>query len=215
MFEQLTKYPSAVVYATMRDVTKISPQLQTQATENDGRLVILEADVARPSSVAKLRETITQSTKTLDQVIYNAGVLKGFGSLTSAGLDPRKVNITVDLFGPYTTALEFIPFVRASEYSNKVMVLIGSSFGSITTAQEDFEQHGVWFGDKGVNATAAYDISKVRTNSKPYIVGIFHFQDVDIVLRRPKNVWLWNLIWNFVRPGSRSFSSTQAFRRLT
>jgi hypothetical protein len=42
-----------------------------------------------------------------------------------------------------------------------VFVLVGSAFGSITTAKENFDFHNAAFGTTGINATAVYDISKV------------------------------------------------------
>jgi hypothetical protein len=81
--------------------------------------------------------------------------------ITSAGINGLKENITVNLSGAYITAVEFIPFIEKSTYRNKILVLIGSNFGSITTVEENFEMRNQAFGTQGVNATASYNISKV------------------------------------------------------
>jgi NAD(P)-dependent dehydrogenase (short-subunit alcohol dehydrogenase family) len=158
----LAKYPSAVIYATARSpATAVG--LQKLHKDHPDRIHILEVDVADASSIHLLKETVSQTTSTLDQVIYSAGVLKGLGPLTAAGLDGLKENMTVNLFGAYASAMEFFPFVERSTYPKKVLTFIGSSFGSITTFKENFEMHNLIFGTTGVNMTAAYDISKVCT----------------------------------------------------
>jgi NAD(P)-dependent dehydrogenase (short-subunit alcohol dehydrogenase family) len=111
--------------------------------------------------IQNLAEVIEKLTSTLDQIIYNTGVLKGIGSLTSVGLDSLKDNISVNLFGAYSSAIAFVPFVQKSNYERKVFVFIGSSFGSVTTYKLNFDMHNQVFGTRGINATAAYDISKV------------------------------------------------------
>jgi NAD(P)-dependent dehydrogenase (short-subunit alcohol dehydrogenase family) len=118
-------------------------------------------DVTDAASIHQLKEAISQTTSTLDQVIYSAGVLKGLGPVTAAGLDGLKENITVNLFGAYASAMEFFPFVERSTYAQKVLTFIGSSFGSVTTLKENFDMHNKIFGTTGVNVTATYDISKV------------------------------------------------------
>ncbi|KAJ5761861.1 uncharacterized protein N7511_005243 [Penicillium nucicola] len=157
--KSLARHPNAVIYATVR-ASATAVDLQKLHQNNPNRIHILEADVTDASSIHQLQETISQKTSTLDQVIYNAGVLKGFGPLTASGLDGLKENISVNLFGAYASALEFFPFVQRSTYSNKVLTFIGSSFGSITTYKENFDLHNMAFGTSGVNVTASYDISK-------------------------------------------------------
>ena len=72
-----------------------------------------------------------------------------------------KRNIEVNVYGAYSAAIAFSPFVQRSSYPNRVFVLLGSSFGSITTAKENFDFHNAAFATVGVNNTAVYDISKV------------------------------------------------------
>lgn len=124
-------------------------------------MVVLEADFTDEKSVQVLREKIAAQTSSLDQVIYNAGVFIGFSAITQVGLGALKENIEVNLYGAYTAAVEFSPFVLRSNYPNRVFVLVGSTFGSITTAKENFDFHNAAFGTSGINATAVYDISKV------------------------------------------------------
>lgn len=124
-------------------------------------MVILHADLTDEKSVQALRDKLATHTASLDQVIYNAGVLFGWSPVTQVGLSALKQNIDVNILGAYTAGVEFSPFVLRSSYPNKVFVLVGSSFGSITTAKENFEFHNAAFGTTGVNNTAAYDISKV------------------------------------------------------
>ncbi|KAF3400099.1 hypothetical protein F1880_008345 [Penicillium rolfsii] len=155
----VAKYPAATIFATVRSASGAS-ELQTVAEQSGKRVVILEADTTDPASVAKLSETISKSTSSLDQVIYNAGVLKGFAPITKAKLDDFKVNIEVNVYGAHTAAVTFYPFVKESTYSNKVLAIIGSSFGSVTTAEANFEMHAQAFGTPGANCSALYDISK-------------------------------------------------------
>jgi NAD(P)-dependent dehydrogenase (short-subunit alcohol dehydrogenase family) len=138
-----------------------SSELQTISEQSGKRVVVLEADTTDPASVAKLSETISKSSSSLDQVIYNAGVLKGFAPITKASVDDFKKNMEVNVYGAHTAAVAFYPFVQQSTYSNKVFAFIGSSFGSVTTAVSNFEMHSQAFGTPGANYTALYDISKV------------------------------------------------------
>lgn len=136
--------------------------LQKLRDDHPHRVRIFEADVTEPSSLQKLREAVSEITSSLDQVIFNAGVLEGQGPITSlTGLDGLKKNISVNLFGAQAIAAEFYPAIQRSEYSKKILVFIGSSFGSVTTVRENFEMHNQVFKTNGVNVTAAYDISKV------------------------------------------------------
>jgi NAD(P)-dependent dehydrogenase (short-subunit alcohol dehydrogenase family) len=109
-----------------------------------------------------LARAIAQLTPALDQVIYNAGVLIGWGPFTEVGVDALRENMNVNVFGAYVSTIEFAPFLAKSTFKNKVIVLVSSSFGSITTTKENFEMHSQAFGTPGFNPTAAYDISKVR-----------------------------------------------------
>ncbi|KAK9319372.1 hypothetical protein V1517DRAFT_349146 [Lipomyces orientalis] len=157
--KSLSAYPSATVYATIRS-SKTASGLQSLADQNPERLVVLEADVTNEKSVAELRDRIARRTSSLDQVIYNAGVLIGWAAVTKVGLEALKQSIEVNVYGAYTAATTFSPFVERSDYPNRVFVLLGSSFGSITTAKENFDFHNAAFGTEGVNNTAVYDISK-------------------------------------------------------
>ncbi|KAK9428363.1 hypothetical protein V1505DRAFT_388012 [Lipomyces doorenjongii] len=83
-----------------------------------------------------------------------------WAAVTKVGLETLKQNIDVNVYGAYTAAIAFSPFVQRSSYRNRVFVLLGSSFGSITTAKENFDFHNEAFGTVGINNTAVYDISK-------------------------------------------------------
>jgi len=155
----LSAYPSATVYATVRS-NKSTAELQPLTDQNPKRLVILRADFTDEKSVQALKEAISAQTSSLDQVIYNAGVLVGWSAVTKVGLQALRQNIEVNVFGAYTAAAEFSPFVLRSHYPNRVFTLVGSNFGSITTAKENFDFHNVAFGTTGVNNSAVYDISK-------------------------------------------------------
>jgi NAD(P)-dependent dehydrogenase (short-subunit alcohol dehydrogenase family) len=155
----LTTYPSATIYATVRPSSDAAP-LRKLADSSNNRVVVLEVDATDVTSVDKLRETIGKSTSALDQVIYNAGVLKGFSPLTRASIDDFKLNMEVNVYGAHIATIAFYPFVQQSTYKNKVFVLVGSSFGSVNTARENFDMHSNAFGIPGTNPTALYDISK-------------------------------------------------------
>ncbi|GIJ86477.1 hypothetical protein Asppvi_005366 [Aspergillus pseudoviridinutans] len=144
---------------------KTAPELQALAEKNPGRLITLEADFTVEESVEILRQKIASMTSTLDQVIYVAGVFIGLTAVTQVGLAALKQNIEVNVYGAYSAAAAFSSFLLKSDYPNRVFVLFGSSFGSITTAKENFDFHNAAFGTTGINATAVYDISKVSYNS--------------------------------------------------
>ncbi|KAB5576203.1 hypothetical protein GE09DRAFT_1215914 [Coniochaeta sp. 2T2.1] len=155
----LAMYPSARIYATVRPASDAT-QLRTLASQSGKHVVILEADTTDTASVEKLKETISKSTSTLDQVIYNAGVLKGFAPISRAEIHHLKENMEVNVYGALIATVAFYPFVQRSANKNKVFVLVGSSFGSVNTATENFEMHSQAFGIPGTNPTALYDISK-------------------------------------------------------
>lgn len=141
--------------------TRTASELQALADKNPGRVILLEADFTDEGSVEALRQKIASMTPSLDQVLYVAGVLIGWKAVTQVGLAVLKQNIEVNVYGAYSAAAAFSPFLLKSDYPNKVFVLFGSTFGSITTAKENFDFHSAAFGMKGVNPTAVYDISKV------------------------------------------------------
>jgi NAD(P)-dependent dehydrogenase (short-subunit alcohol dehydrogenase family) len=135
--------------------------------------VIIRADFTDEKSVQALKEAISAQTSSLDQVIYNAGVLVGWLAVTKVGLQALRQNIEVNVFGAYTAAAEFSPFVLRSHYPNRVFTLVGSNFGSITTAKENFDFHNVAFGTTGVNNSAVYDISKVCLSTSFFFLSTF------------------------------------------
>lgn len=162
----------------MRSASAAS-ELRTLAEQSGKRVIVLEADTTDPASIAKLRETIGNSTASLDQVIYNAGVLKGFAPITKAAVDDLKQNMEVNVYGAHTATVAFYPFVMQSKYSNKVFAFIGSSFGSVTTAGSNFEMHSQAFGTPGANPTALYDISKVSIHHIKIKPGILMADNTD------------------------------------
>ncbi|KAJ5298017.1 hypothetical protein PENANT_c039G01097 [Penicillium antarcticum] len=183
--KSLAKHPNAVIYATARKpATAID--LQKLHKVHPNRMHILQVDVTDASSIKQLKEAVSQTTSTLDQVIYNAGVLKGLAPLTAVGLDGLKENLMVNLFGAYACAMEFLPFVERSTYAKKVLTFIGSSFGSITTYKENFDMHNMVFGTSGVNVTAAYDISKTAVERLAFELDLeLRSKGVPVLLIHP------------------------------
>lgn len=162
----------------MRSASAAS-ELRTLSEQSGKRVIVLEADTTDPASVAKLREIISNSTSFLDQVIYNAGVLKGFAPITKATVDDLKQNMEVNVYGAHTATVAFYPFVMQSTYNNKVFAFIGSSFGSVTTAESNFEMHSQAFGMPGANLTALYDISKVGVHHAKIKPDMLMANDTD------------------------------------
>jgi NADP-dependent 3-hydroxy acid dehydrogenase YdfG len=51
-------------------------------------------------------QEIRKNSLTLDIVLYNAGVLKGFGNILDVGIDGLKDNIDTNVYGAYYSAAE-------------------------------------------------------------------------------------------------------------
>lgn len=94
-------------------------------------------------------------------MIYNAGVLSGWGSPLEAGIDGLKSNIETNVYGAYHTAVHFAPLLLKSSYKNKALVFLSSSFASLALADEILQSHAVTFGTVGYDPTALYNVSKV------------------------------------------------------
>lgn len=104
---------------------------------------------------------IKKTTSTLDHVIYNAGVLAGWGNLLEIGIEGLKTNMETNVYGAYYSAVVFSPLLLASSYSKKSLVLISSTFGSLALATQQFKTHEVMFASPGADPCAQYNISKV------------------------------------------------------
>jgi NAD(P)-dependent dehydrogenase (short-subunit alcohol dehydrogenase family) len=153
VYPQLSQNPSATVFVTARDPTKAT-ELQALAATSNNRAQILAADATNADSLKAAAEKITS----LDRIIYNAGVLAGWGNPLEVGFNALKQNIDTNLYGPYFTAVQFAPLLLKSTYKNKALVFLSSSFGSLGLADEIKASHGV----PGYDPSALYNVSKVR-----------------------------------------------------
>jgi NAD(P)-dependent dehydrogenase (short-subunit alcohol dehydrogenase family) len=148
------------VYATARDETKAT-ELRNVAQKSGGRVQILSADAGDLNSLNFVAHEIEKSLQTLDIVIYNAGVLNGFGNILEVGIDGLKDNINTNLYGAYYAAAEFVPLLLKSKYAKKALVLLSSEYGSIALSSKVFADHEKLFSVTGYDSTAMYNISKV------------------------------------------------------
>jgi NAD(P)-dependent dehydrogenase (short-subunit alcohol dehydrogenase family) len=148
------------VYATARDETKAT-ELRNVAQKSGGRVQILSADAGDLNSLNSASQEIKQSSLSLDIVIYNAGVLNGFGNILEVGVDGLKDNINTNVYGAYYTATEFAPMLLKSKCAKKSLVLLSSEYGSIALSSKVFADHEKLFGVSGYDSTAMYNISKV------------------------------------------------------
>ncbi len=134
---------------------------------------VLTADAVDPKSVDRAAEEVKKTHSALDLVIYNSGVLKGFGNMFDVGIQPLKENIDVNVYGAYYTAAAFAPLLLKSTYDKRSLVFVTSTFGSlalslhILAAHEEL-QNGVGMGS-GFDATAMYNVSKVH---HPFLVQL-------------------------------------------
>jgi NADP-dependent 3-hydroxy acid dehydrogenase YdfG len=154
-------YPNATIYATARDPTKAT-ELQTLA-EGSKKIVIIKADAKDGHSIQHVAEKVSEFSYSVDHVIYNAGVLSGWGSLLEAGIDGLKDNMDINVYGAYYTALYFTPLLLKSKYEKKSLVFLSSNFASLTLADEIYASHVKLFGTPGHDPTALYNISKVSS----------------------------------------------------
>ncbi|KAL7899947.1 hypothetical protein HDV63DRAFT_416650 [Trichoderma sp. SZMC 28014] len=160
--QALYDYPEATVFATARNPEKAT-DLQTLSDSNKGRLQILALDADDSNSVNQVAAKIGQQSESLDVVIYNSGVLNGFGNLIDVGAQPLIDNMTTNVYGAYYTAVSFAPLLLKSKYEKKSLVYISSSFASMQLADEITASHEEHIA-KGFDATALYNISKTALN---------------------------------------------------
>lgn len=149
------------MYATARDPAK-AQDLQLVADKSKGRVQIVSADANDANSLHLAAIKIKESTNVLDVVIYNAGVLKGFGNILDVGIDALKDNINTNVYGAYYAAVEFTPFVLRSEYGKKTLVLLTTEFASMGLSDQILSSHEAAFGVSGFDPTAMYNVSKVN-----------------------------------------------------
>jgi len=171
--QALDLFPTATVFATARNPAK-SSDLQLLADNNKGRVELIAADANDANSLHAAAVRIQELTNVLDVVIYNAGVLKGFGNILEVGIDGLKENIDTNLYGAYYAAVEFSPFIIRSEYTKKSLVFLSSDFGSFGFSDQLLALHQADFGVT-YDPTALYNISKTALNR----LG----KELDIVLR--------------------------------
>ncbi|KAL7781784.1 NAD(P)-binding protein [Trichoderma afarasin] len=172
--QALSVFPEATIFATARDPSKAN-ELQDVVNANKGRVQIFAADANDSNSLHLAAEEIGRLTDSLDIVIYNSGILNGFGNLLEVGIQPLIENITTNVYGAYYTATEFVPLLLKSKYEKKTLVLLSSSFASMQLSDETSAVHESLFGS-GYDATAMYNISKTALNR----LG----KELDIVLGR-------------------------------
>ncbi|KAL7920312.1 hypothetical protein ACQKWADRAFT_322213 [Trichoderma austrokoningii] len=160
--QALSDYPQAIVFATVRNPEKAT-DLQALSDSNKGRLQILALDANDASSVQQAATKIGQQVESLDVVIYNSGVLNGFGNMLEVGAQSLVDNMTTNVYGAYHTAVAFTPLLLKSKNERKSLVLLSSSFASMQLVDETTASHEEVIA-KGFNATAMYNISKTALN---------------------------------------------------
>jgi NAD(P)-dependent dehydrogenase (short-subunit alcohol dehydrogenase family) len=181
----LARSPSAVLFATARNPSK-AEELQKLAVSNNSRLHVLAADVTSPASIKALAVEIKKQTNSLDQVIYNSGVLTGMGNILDVGLDGLKDNMETNVYGAYTASVEFAPFLLQSDYPKRSLVLVSSTFGSLSLSDELFDQHAKAFGTPDFHVFAMYDISKTALNGLgKELWHVLHRRKVGVLLLHP------------------------------
>lgn len=156
-------YPQATIFATARDPAKAT-DLQTLADSNK-KIQIITADAKDGHSLQLAAEKVSETAKSVDHIIYNAGVLSGWGSILEAGINGLKENIDINVYGAYYASLHFTPLLLKSQYKKKSLVLVTSNFASLAMADEIYQAHTQLFGTHGYEPTALYNVSKVRNVS--------------------------------------------------
>lgn len=151
------------MFVTARDTSK-APKLQELVLANSNRVEIVVADVADPKSLSLAANHIGTKTSSLDFVIFNSGVLRGWGNLLEIGVEGLKENIDTNVYGAYYAAVEFSPLLLKSEFPKKALVLMSSEFASIELEEELFKSHAVLFNTPDHDPTAMYNISKVLSS---------------------------------------------------
>ena len=97
---------------------------------------ILTADACDAQSLELTTEEIKKTVLALDIVIYNAGVLEGFGNILEVGIDRLKDNINTNAYGAYYAATDFVPMLLRSRYAKKSFVLLSSEYTSLALSSE-------------------------------------------------------------------------------
>jgi len=181
----LARDSSTIVFATARNLSS-SQELQKLTLENPGRLHLFKADVTISDSIKALAAEIKKQTSSLDLVIYNTGVLNSLGNILDIGVEGLKANLDTNLYGAYLVSVEFTPFLLNSDYSQRCLVLLSSSFGSLTLSDELYEQHARALGTPDYHVFASYDISKVALNGLgKELWHVLHRKNVGVLLLHP------------------------------
>jgi NAD(P)-dependent dehydrogenase (short-subunit alcohol dehydrogenase family) len=183
---QAANYADTTIFATARDPTK-AVELQKLAAANK-HITILKADANSAASISLAAEAIASASasQSVDRVIYNAGVLDGWGSVLEAGIKGLESNMQTNVYGAYYTAQSFTPLLLKSTYAKKSLVFLSSSFGSLELATATFESHIVLFGTKDHEPTALYNISKTALNRLgKELDTVFRPQGLPILLVHP------------------------------
>jgi len=159
----LTHFPTATVYATVRDVAKAT-DLQKVVSSSYGRVRVITADTSDQSSLKSAAQEVAKMTDSLDYVIYNAGVLKGFGNIFDVGIEPLKESMDTNVYGAYYATVAFAPFLLRSKAPHKLLILLTSNFGSLGLSNAINAANQATFGTPGFDPTAIYNISKTALN---------------------------------------------------
>ncbi|WEK53536.1 MAG: SDR family oxidoreductase [Candidatus Cohnella colombiensis] len=131
-------------------------QLDQLANEYEGKLTLVQLDVANDHSVAQAAKTIATLTDKLDILINNAGVL---GDTEATIHEPLNFNemqqvFNVNSLGPLRVVNALAPLVLASD--RKLIVNISSEAGSIAECERTS-----WFG---------YCMSKAALNMQSALI---------------------------------------------
>ncbi|KAL6890511.1 NAD(P)-binding protein [Trichoderma evansii] len=156
----LSAYPQATVFATARNPDKAT-ELQALSDSNKGRIQTVALDADDSKSIQQAASKIGEQSESVDVVIYNSGVLLGFGNLLDAGAQPLIDNMTTNVYGAYYVAAAFAPLLLKSKYERKSLVFLSSSFASMQLVDEITASHEVAFG-AGFDATALYNTALNR-----------------------------------------------------
>ena len=96
-------------------------------------------------------------------MIYNSGVLAGWGSVLDPAVDAFKQNIETNVYGAYYATHHFAPLLLKSTFKHKALVFLSSTYGSITLADDVYANHARLLSTP-YDPAALYNISKVRHN---------------------------------------------------
>ncbi|TVY05466.1 SDR family oxidoreductase [Paenibacillus cremeus] len=98
-----------------------------------GQIEVVELDVTKEDTIARLAENIKAQGQVLEAIINNAGVLLGRGvPLEDLSMDDVVRTFQINLFGPIMVAKHLLPLVPKN--NSGVVINISSEAGSLTNA---------------------------------------------------------------------------------